>query len=232
MKAKETLIVDYYEFLRVLNKEIKTTDYDFGVYSWEDAFIVELLKWYDNKVSTIKDRKKKWGNGSKEKWEEYYEQMVRMLYFAVIRFGETVYPHLKSIFDFFFEVEDDDPYRDDPYMISAEKLLQVYKYIENKIDKKSYKHSSKHRMAAVHQYPFIGHWNTPMMKDLYDDFCMNYIRSRETMEFLYIHHSLDEKREKAKRKEKMRDEAMKRDCKLMDEILDRMKKRAEDRYGK
>ena len=71
MKAKETLIVDYYEFLRVLNKEIKTTDYDFGVYSWEDAFIVELLKWYDNKVFTIKDRKKKWGNGSKEKWEEY-----------------------------------------------------------------------------------------------------------------------------------------------------------------
>ena len=229
MKAKETLIVDYKNFLKVLNRKIKFTDYDYGIYYWEDAFIVELLKWYDNKVSTIKDRKKKCANCSVEKWEEYYEQIVRMLYYGVIKLGWTLQTCLEEIFDYFFEVEDDDPYRDDPYMISTEKLLQVYKYIENKIDKKSYEHSSKHRLFPVHQYPFIGYWNTEEMKDLYDDFCENLIKSRGVTDFLYIHESLDEKREKKKRREKAKDNAMKRDCKLLHEILDRMRRRAEDR---
>ena len=214
--AIKKLSVDYYNYIKVLYRELTFKNCDFIIESWEDAFIVELLKWYDNKVSTIKDRKKKWGNCSEEKWKEYYEQMVRMLYFAVIRLNIKNYAWLKNLFRYFFEVEDDDPYRDDPEMISAEKLLKVYTYITNKIDKKSYQHSDKHRMFPVHQYTFIGHWDTEQMKDLFDDFCMNVIRYRGSMEFLQ-HPSM-----------KKEEEELDHDIKLLQEILDRMKKRVED----
>ena len=37
----------------ILNREMKFTDFNFKPDTWNDAFIVELLKWYDNKIKII-----------------------------------------------------------------------------------------------------------------------------------------------------------------------------------
>ena len=43
----------------ILNREMKVTDFNFEepLNTWHDAFIVELLKWFDKKINDIPVRK-------------------------------------------------------------------------------------------------------------------------------------------------------------------------------
>ena len=144
-------------------------DFRIKLESWKDEFIVELLKWYSEKVRKIRMRK---GNGNYNEWKLFYEQVVRILYIFVISHDIRDKVSLENIFRYFFEVEDDSPYRDDPDMISAEKLLKVYFYIVKKIGKKSYK---KKHTNYKELYPFVGRWDNEEIKDLYDHLMINYI---------------------------------------------------------
>lgn len=99
---------------------------------WNNSFIVELLRWYDQKVELIPMRKR----NDHEQWRQFYEQIVRSLYFAVVEHSLHKISELKIYFRYFFYIEDDDPYRNDYDMISPEKLIKVYNYITKKLSKR------------------------------------------------------------------------------------------------
>ena len=198
----------------VLSREKTFADYEFRVECWEDDFIVELLRWYDYKVSNMKNDKRNWGVNSLEIWRIYYEQMVRMLYYAVITLKLRGANSLKNLFRYFFEVEDEDPYRHDYDLMSAEKLLQVYFYVIKKIGKKSYKKDCENYNEI---YPFVGHWDTEQMKDLYEHMQKYPIIRKNSMEcgFCYKDENKVEKEEEV-------DETLERDIKLLQGVLDRL----------
>ena len=213
---------------KILDRENIFTDYKFIVQCWEDEFIVELLRWYDYKVSNIRKNKRCCGFWDEEKWTQYYEQMFRMLYYAVITRKLRKPNSLKNLFRYFFEVEDEDPYRYDPDLISAEKLLMVYFYIIKKIGKLSYKEDYVN--SGI--YPLVGHWDTEQMKDLYEHVRSHPFPEEKNMECCFRYKEDKKKEMKDVKKEKAEqvtdEEAMKRECKLLEEILDRIKKRVEN----
>ena len=154
--------------------------------------------------------------------------MFRMLYYVVIRLNIRDYALIKSIFRYFFEVEDDDPYRDDPYLISAEKLLQVYRYIMKKIDKIDKESSDKHRTFPLQLHPFVDHWDTERMKAWYFWFDVKRIILK------------DEKsgKKKAVKKEKKKvvenqeqrlDKEIERDLLILQNVLKRLQKKVLER---
>ena len=208
----------------ILSRENTFADYEFIVESWEDNFIVELLRWYDNKVSKIEYNKRNWHTCSDEsRWRQYYEQMFRMLYYAVIMLKLRGPKSLKNLFRYFFEVEDEDTYRRHPDLISAEKLLMVYNYIIKIIGKISYK---KDRGNLPDFYPFIGHWDTEQMQDLYEHRCSSPITGLGIEPDECDSHYKEERQRN--RDVTTFNEEMERDIKFLQEILDRMKQRLTD----
>lgn len=173
---------------------------------WKDDFIIELFRWYTNKY---------WKNDLNmssreiEEWKEYYEQMVRILYLAVIKYNIRDKNSLKNVFDYFFEVEDDDPYRHDPDMISAEKLLNVYNYIVKKIGNKKYVKEDK---KYENLYPFVGRWNNDIMTSLYANLDIR----TENGKIVSSIPCLGEEEEEPITEE------LEQDIKLLQEILDRL----------
>ena len=187
-------------------------DFHFVGECWKDDFIIELLRWYDGKVKSIWHRK---GEDNKEEWKQYYQQIVRMLYYAVIKLNLFNKISLKNVFEYFFEVEDDDPYRNDPDMISAEKLLNVYNYLVKKISNKKYNEEWPKNYEII--YPFVGRWDNEIMKDMYDHL---FVTSENGM----IVHSIPHLGEEGRREEED-DEDLEHDIKLLQEILDRLQKK-------
>ena len=119
----------------ILNREMKITDFDFEepLNTWHDAFIVELLKWFNKKIEQMPEFKRDVRNRDKdwiEHWTNYYEQYVRILYYFVVYKNIQDSDVLSKIFRYLFLVnKDDNPYRDYYDMISSEKLMKVYKYL-------------------------------------------------------------------------------------------------------
>lgn len=166
------MFVNQISIEKVFLEERFFQDSNIKLESWKDEFIIELLNWYNDKLRTLRMRK---GTGCINEWKQYYQQIVRMLYYAVVKLNIRDKISLKNVFEYFFEVEDDDPYRNDPDMISAEKLLNVYFYIVKKIGKKSYEDLQKNDTNYNELYPFVGRWDNEIMKDLCDHLMINYI---------------------------------------------------------
>ena len=152
----------------ILNREMKVTDFNFEepLNTWHDAFILELLKWFDKKINDIPVRKhdlrdKDW----LEHWTSYYEQYVRILYYFVVYKNIQDSDDLKMIFVYLFPVDkDDNPYRNDSDMISAEKLMKVYKYITHHISNELYNdYEDCENRKSINN--LVGLWNTENMKD-------------------------------------------------------------------
>ena len=152
----------------ILNREMKVTDFNFEepLNTWHDAFILELLKWFDKKINDIPVRKhdlrdKDW----LEHWTSYYEQYVRILYYFVVYKNIQDSDDLKMIFVYLFPVDkDDNPYRNDSDMISAEKLIKVYKYLI--MYTPDLKKDNKERECLDNV--LIGRWNNEKMKNKLD----------------------------------------------------------------
>ena len=152
----------------ILNREMKVTDFNFEepLNTWHDAFIVKLLKWFDKKINDIQVRKhdlrdKDW----LEHWTSYYEQYVRILYYFVVYKNIQDSDNLKMIFVYLFPVDkDDNPYRNDSDMISAEKLIKVYKYLI--MYTPDLKKDNKERECLDNV--LIGRWNNEKMKNKLD----------------------------------------------------------------
>ena len=193
-----------------LEGDYSFTDFHFVTECWKDDFILELLRWYDIKVKLIRRRK---GEDNYPEWKQYYEQIVRILYYTVINRNIRDKISLKNIFRYFFEVEDDDPYRDDPDMISAEKLLKIYFYIVKKIGKKSYKKKDHNNYEKL--YPFVGRWDNEMIKELYDH--LSIVKENGIIVDCYPLWECDGEEE-----EESVTEDLEQDVKLLQEILDRL----------
>ena len=65
----------------ILNRKLKFDDFNFKPLSWQDAFIVKLLKWFDKKIETISERKCKdtFDKELIDNWRLYYEQIVNII---------------------------------------------------------------------------------------------------------------------------------------------------------
>ena len=147
----------------ILRREMEFIDFNFDKPSkWEDAFVVELLRWYDIKIKIIPDRK----CDSSINWETYYEQIVRILYYYVKYLGIKDYDKLYKIFRYLFTVDkNDNPYRNSYDMISAEKLMKVYNYLFIKVSDYSNKLKyNKDHVCEGYIVPLVGIWNTEEMR--------------------------------------------------------------------
>ena len=146
----------------ILSREMEFIDFNFNPSTWEDAFVVELLRWYDIKIKIIPDRK----CDSSINWETYYEQIVRILYYYVKYLCIKDYDKLYKIFRYLFsDDKNDNPYRNSYDMISAEKLMKVYKYLFIKVsDYSNELKYNKDHVCEGYIAPLVGIWNTEEMK--------------------------------------------------------------------
>ena len=151
---------------KILSREMKVTDLDYMIFTWQDAFILELLKWFDKKINEIPERKiDKRDPDNFYHWKTYYEQYIRIFYYFVIYRGIQDPKELRKIFKFLFTVnKKDNPYRNDYDMISAEKLIKVYEHLI--MYTPHLKKNNKERECLDNV--FVGRWNNEKMKNKLD----------------------------------------------------------------
>ena len=69
---------------KILSREMKVTDFDYMIFTWQDSFIIELLRWFDKKINEIPERKiDKRDPDNFYHWKTYYEQYIRIFYNTV-----------------------------------------------------------------------------------------------------------------------------------------------------
>ena len=137
----------------IISREIKFTDFIFKPSFWEDEFVVELLKWYDNEIEDIPLK-----DGNYDNWKTYYEQIVRILYYFVVYKDIKDSKQLSKIFSYLFSI--DDSYKNNYNTISSEKLMKVYNYLINHTP--NLKEDSQDREYID---VLIGRWKTKEMEN-------------------------------------------------------------------
>ena len=151
---------------KILSREMKVTDLDYMIFTWQDAFIIELLKWFDKKINEIPERKINLLDPDNfYHWKTYYEQYIRIFYYFVIYRGIQDPKELRKIFKFLFTVNKNvDPYWNHYEMISAEKLMKVYNVLTRHISNELYNdyEDCENRKSIKN---FVGIWDTEKMKD-------------------------------------------------------------------
>ena len=145
----------------ILNRKLKFDDFNFKPLSWQDAFIVKLLEWFDKKIETISERKCKdtFDKELIDNWRLYYEQIVRILYHFVIYKNIHDCKQLNKIFSYLFNVDKNvSPYKNNYDMISSEKLMKVYRYIRSFIYRWRLDNKDREYINVL-----IGIWNNENM---------------------------------------------------------------------
>ena len=123
----------------ILSRKMLFSDFNFKPSTWEDVFVVELLRWFDNKIEIMPYRKSEL-NTHWYDWRYYYEQIVRILYYFVIYKNIQDSYKLYKIFRYLFSVDkNDNPYRNSYDMISVQKLMKLYNYLLRKVSEYSNK---------------------------------------------------------------------------------------------
>ena len=151
----------------ILSRKMLFSDFNFKPSTWEDVFVVELLRWFDNKIEIMPYRKSESNTHWYYDWRYYYEQIVRILYYFVIYKNIQDSDKLYKIFRYLFNVDkNDNPYRNSYDMISAEKLMKIYNYLLRKVSDYSnkLKHDEDHEYRFYYIAPLINIWNTEKMK--------------------------------------------------------------------
>ena len=117
---------------KILSREMKVTDLDYMICTWQDGFIIELLRWFDKKINEIPERKiDKRDPDNFYHWKTYYEQYIRIFYYFVIYRGIQDPKELRKIFKFLFTVnKKDNPYRNNYDMIFLDHMMPEMDGIE------------------------------------------------------------------------------------------------------
>ena len=164
----------------ILSREMKFNDFNFRPYTWEDSFIVELLRWFDNKYIYIPMRKLHGPENAYNfiHWKTYYEQIVRIFYNIVIVKNIQDSKQLNKIFSYLFSVDkNDNPYRNSYDMISSEKLISLFDHIrvEAIYDSCMFEDDEDY---TVRDYTnvLIGRWKTKEMKNKLETFEQNCLK--------------------------------------------------------
>ena len=176
----------------ILRRVMKFNFYEFEepLPTWHDAFIVELLKWFDTKIEAMSERKMDLRDKDLFKhWKSYYEQYVRILYYFVVYNNIQDSDDLKMIFVYLFPVDkDDNSHRDDSDIISSEKLMKLYNYIIRHIP--HLKKDNKERECLVDV--LVGRWNNEKMKYKLDNIIIFNMRDFDTTTVLITDKNYDE----------------------------------------
>ena len=113
---------------KILSLEKKFTEFNFEISTWEDGFILELLKWFDNKIEQISN---KFNEISFEYWKDHYEQIVRILYYFVVYKDIQDSKQLHKIFSYLFpNIRYEIMF--EYFHIYSKELMSVYNYLINK----------------------------------------------------------------------------------------------------
>ena len=162
----------------ILSREMKFNDFNFRPYTWEDSFIVELLRWFDNKYIYIPMRKLHGPENAYNfiHWKTYYEQIVRILYYFVVynKLYESEQLVMK-IFDYLFSVDKDDNSKNDYDIISSEKLISLFDHIrvEAIYDWTCMFEDDEDYTVRDYTNVLIGRWKTKEMKNKLDNIRAN-----------------------------------------------------------
>ena len=171
----------------ILSEKMKFNDFNFDPSTWKDGFIVELLRWFDNKIneiSTIKLCNSKNINDFNN-WKTYYEQFVRILYYFVVYKDIIDYDELKKIFSYLFSVDkNDNPYRNSYDMISSEKLISLFDHIrvEAIYDWTCMFEDDEDYTVRDYTNVLIGRWKTKEMKNKLETFEQNCLKKSIIMD--------------------------------------------------
>ena len=131
---------------KILSLKKKFTDFNFEISTWEDGFILELLKWFDNKIKQISNL----NEIAFEYWKDYYEQIVRILYYFVVYKDIQDSKYLYDIFSYlFFNITTRRWYH-----IDSKELMSVYNYLINKTPNYLEKSFQVNEIDVL-----IGRWN-------------------------------------------------------------------------
>ena len=171
-------------FKNILSLKKKFTDFNFEISTWEDGFILELLKWFDNKIKQISNL----NEIAFEYWKDYYEQIVRVLYYFV------VYKDIqdsKELYDFFSYLF----FHQRRSHIDKE-LMSVYNYLINKtpnyLEKSFQKYHYRNNVFEIDV--LIGRWNNEGTRNRLEninnylgnfniDYCFDFIAFRNHLSF-------------------------------------------------
>ena len=178
--------VDIKTIEMILSRKVNFYDFYFRPSTWKDAFIVELLKWFNNKIELIQKRKLRDSNCIDDFycWKTYYEQFVRILYYFVVYKNIRDSNKLRKIFSYLFSVDkNDNPYRNSYDMISSEKLISLFDHIrvEAIYDSCMFEDDEDY---TVRDYTnvLIGRWKTKEMKNKLETFEQNCLKKSIIMD--------------------------------------------------
>ena len=154
----------------ILSGEMTFNDFNFQPYIWYDGFIVELLRWFDNKINEISYCDVEDPNWF-DNWKNHYEQIVRILYYYVVYKDLNRHRKLvKKVFKYLFSV--DDSYINEYNVISSEELMNVYDYIVKNTPRELCFNKILREPIDV----LIGRWKTKEMENKLENIMISIIR--------------------------------------------------------
>ena len=145
---------------KILSLEKKFTEFNFEISTWEDGFILELLKWFDNKIEQISN---KFNEISFEYWKDHYEQIVRILYDFVVYKDIQDSKQLHKIFSYLFpNIKYEIMF--ECFHIDSKELMNVYNYLINKTPNYLEKSFQVNKIDVL-----IGRWNHKERRNKLED---------------------------------------------------------------
>ena len=145
---------------KILSLEKKFTEFNFEISTWEDGFILELLKWFDNKIEQISN---KFNEISFEYWKDHYEQIVRILYYFVVYKDIQDSKQLHKIFSYLFpNIKYEIMF--ECFHIDSKELMNVYNYLINKTPNYLEKSFQVNKIDVL-----IGRWNHKERRNKLED---------------------------------------------------------------
>ena len=153
---------------KILSLKKKFTDFNFEISTWEDGFILELLKWFDNKIKQISNL----NEIAFEYWKDYYEQIVRVLYYFVVYKDIQDSKELYDIFSYLF-------FHQKRSHIDKE-LMSVYNYLINKTPNYLEKSFQVNEIDVL-----IGRWNIEGPRNRLENI-NNYLEGINNYDFEFI----------------------------------------------
>lgn len=134
----------------ILKRELKVADFNFEPYTWDDAFILKLLIWFERNVEN-----------NLYGCKFFYEQVVRILYHIVIYMNKQNFKLIDKLFNYFFSNDE---------IITPDFLMKVYKYLIKDLNNFIKDNTTERESIDV----FIGIWNNEEMKDKIEHLIIKY----------------------------------------------------------
>ena len=144
---------------KILSLKKKFTDFNFEISTWEDGFILNLLKWFDNKIEQISNL----NEIAFKNWKDHYEQIVRILYYFVVYKDIQDSKQLHKIFSYLFpNIKYEIMF--ECFHIDSKELMSVYNYLINKTPNYLEKSFQVNKIDVL-----IGRWNNKERRNKLED---------------------------------------------------------------